>query len=309
MAEPSGLAEEFERLRPELTHFSYTMIGSLSEAEDIVQEAWLRLERTLARGEAIRDLKAWLTRVVARLSLDAYRVAQRRRRETYIGEWLPEPLVKEAAFSEQGWSVDPADRVTLDDSVTMALLVVLETLSPAERAAFVMHDVFGMPFAELAELLGRSEQSVRQLASRARRRVEEGTPRFPVTPQQHQSVVAAFATAAGNGDIEGLLEVLDPEVVFRSDGGGHVAATGKPLQGADRVARALLALDRARRRAGRSLRGAPVWVNGSLGLVLDDEISLSVYSFTLDQGRITAIDVVRNPEKLSDVPLPSETID
>lgn len=308
MAESTAMVGEFERLRPELIRLAYTMIGSLTDAEDIVQEAWLRLERTTARADEIRDLKAWLTRVVARLSLDAYRAAQRRRRETYIGEWLPEPWVQEAAISEAGEFLDPADRITLDDSVRMALLVVLETLSPAERSAFVLHDVFGMPFADLAELLGRNEQSVRQLASRARRRVEEGTPRFPASREQHQTVVAAFATAAQNGDIEGLIELLDPDVVFRSDGGGVVSAAGKPIQGADRVARTILGLDRARLRAGRSLSGAPAWVNGSLGLILDDEICLSVYSFTIDQGRITAIDVVRNPEKLSDVPSPANLV-
>jgi RNA polymerase sigma-70 factor, ECF subfamily len=285
----------FERLRPQLLRVAYGTLGSLSEAEEIVQEAWLRLER--ADTAEVEDLRAWLTTVVARLSLDALRAA-RRQREDYVGQWLPEPLVEGLAGEE------PGERVTLDESVAIALLVVLERLSPAERTAFLLHDVFAMPFEEVAEVVGRSPAAVRQLAVRARRRVDEGRPRFPASSEEHERIVVAFIEACGMGDVDRLLEVLDPAVVFRSDGGGRVPASRFPLEGAERVARALLSLERKRQRAGHEMRGAPGIVNGQLGFVYCEGETLNVLSLTTDGGRIVALDVVRNPDKLRHVRLP-----
>lgn len=288
----TDLASAFEAERPRLTRVAYGILGSISEAEDVVQEAWLRLERTDA-GE-IEDLRAWLTTVVGRLALDALGSA-RRRRESYVGEWLPEPLVAESE-----------DEETLDQKISTALLVVLERLSPAERGAFLLHDVFDLPFDEVAEVVGRSPAAVRQLASRARRHVEAGRPRFPASRQEQERITVAFAMAWREGDLEGLVALLDPDAVFRSDGGGRVPAAGKPLHGAERIARVLVGLGRANTRQGRAVRGALAEVNGAPGLVLDDGTVLSVVSLMVDGGRIKAIDIVRNPEKLGHVEAPPQ---
>jgi RNA polymerase sigma-70 factor (ECF subfamily) len=261
------------------------MLGSLAEAEDVVQEAWLRLGR-VDRDE-IDDLRAWLTTVVGRLALDALGSA-RARRESYVGEWLPEPLVAE--YEED----DP----TLDEAVSTALLVVLERLSPAERTAFLLHDVFELPFDKVGEVVGRSPAAVRRLAARARAHVEEGKPRFPADAEEEERIVIAFALAWQEGDHEALLGVLDPDAVLRADGGGKANAAGKPLLGADRIARALLALRRASERRGRERAGRLARVNGSPGLVIVEQDGTSVISLTIDAGRITAVDIVRNPEKL-----------
>ncbi|MGC1852090.1 MAG: sigma-70 family RNA polymerase sigma factor [Solirubrobacterales bacterium] len=289
------LAASFEQLRAHLLRVAYGTLGSLSEAEDVVQEAWLRLQR--ADSGQIESLRAWLTTVVARLSLDALQAA-RRRREDYVGQWLPEPLVERLDGEEN------AECVNLDESVATALLVVLERLSPAERMAFLLHDVFAMPFEEVAEVVGRSPAAVRQLAVRARHHVEAKRPRFPASAEEQERIVIAFTGACQEGDLEGLLQLLDPSVVFRSDGGGHVPAARFPLEGGERVARALLALDRKRRRAGREIRGVAGRVNGLPGLVYHEGETLNVLSFTIDAGRIVALDVVRNPDKLRHVRLP-----
>jgi RNA polymerase sigma-70 factor, ECF subfamily len=283
-----ALTQMFEAQRPRLVRVAYATVGSMAEAEDCVQEAWLRLRR-VEDPAAIRDLPAWLTTTVSRLALDALNRAQVRR-ERYVGPWLPEPLVEDAA------APDPADRVTLDESVSMALLVVLERLSPAERTSFLLHDVFGMSFAEIAGVVGRSPAAVRQLAARARQHVEDGRPRFPPTQAEQRELVAAFAAACAEGDLERLVALLDPGVVWRGDGGGKVAAH-HGAQGAPQVAEIMLLMAR------RPPRGVGmVTVNGAPGLVLRDADGvLSVISFTVDGGRITAIDVVRNPDKLSGV--------
>jgi RNA polymerase sigma-70 factor (ECF subfamily) len=284
----ADLAAEFEALRPQLTRVAYGMLGSLAEAEDIVQEAWLRLGR--ADRDAIDDLRAWLTTVVGRLALDALGSA-RRRRESYVGEWLPEPLVEEYGEAD-------GDDPTLDEAVSTALLVVLERLSPAERTAFLLHDVFDLPFDKVADVVGRSPAAVRQLAARGRAHVEAGQPRFPADPGEEGRLVAAFALAWQEGDHEALLGVLDPDAVMRSDGGGKVKTAGKPLLGADRIARALLGLRRAAERRGRETEGRLARINGAVGLILVDEEATSVVSLTIDAGQITAVDIVRNPEKL-----------
>jgi RNA polymerase sigma-70 factor, ECF subfamily len=281
----NDLAERFEALRPQLTRVAYGMLGSLAEAEDIVQEAWLRLTR--ADPTEIDDLRAWLTTVVGRLALDALGSA-RRRRESYPGEWLPEPVVEEME----------GDDPTLDEAVSTALLVVLERLSPAERTAFLLHDVFDLPFEKVAAIVGRSPAAVRRLAARARAHVEDGKPRFPADPDEELRLVAAFAVAWQEGDHEALLGVLDPDAIFRADGGGIVNSAGKPLAGADRIARALLGLRRSAARRGVEVDGRLARVNGAAGLVLVESDATSVVSLTIDAGRIVAVDIVRNPEKL-----------
>ena len=290
-ADGDTLSRAFEAHRPRLLRVAYATVGSVSEAEDCVQEAWLRLQ---AQDPAsIRDLGAWLTTTVSRLAYDALGSA-RARRERYVGPWLPEPLVEGLADD------DPADRVTLDESVSMALLVVLERLSPAERTAFLLHDVFGLAFEEVAGVVGRTPAAVRQLASRARRHVEDGRPRFPPTLAQQRRLVAAFADACEGGDMERLVALLDPGVVWRADGGGKVSAAHPATPGARNAARWLLALAR---RPPRSLRMA--MVNGAPGLVMrDGDGVLTVIAFTIDAGRITAMDVMRNPDKLTTVPDP-----
>ncbi len=283
------LARSFEANRPRLLRVAYTMTGSLADAEDCVQEAWLRL-RGLADPGTVRDLAAWLTTTVSRLALDALGSA-RARREQYVGTWLPEPLVETRDY-------DPADRVTLDESVSMALLVVLEQLSPAERTAFVLHDVFSMPFPEIAEVVGRSPAAVRQLASRARRHVEGTRPRLPATGAEQRELVDAFMAACRQGDLPGLIALLDPDVVLRSDGGGKVSTLPKIVHGAGRVAHALVHYGRA---AYFQVHTADV--NGAPGVAVRHEDGvLTVIAFTVDAGRITAIDGVRNPDKLTRVP-------
>jgi RNA polymerase sigma-70 factor (ECF subfamily) len=283
------LAQAFEAQRPRLLRVAYATTGSLAEAEDCVQEAWLRLLRVPDPG-SIRDLGAWLTTAVSRLALDALGSA-RARRERYVGPWLPEPLVEDLD------GTDPADRVTLDESVSMALLVVLERLSPAERTSFLLHDVFGMSFTEVAGVVGRSPAAVRQLASRARQHVDGGRPRFPPTPAQQEELVAAFVAACAGGDLEGLVTLLDPDVLWRADGGGKVTAARRVGRGPDEVVRWLRGF---MRQPPTLVRMASV--NGGPGLIVRDGGGvLNVVAFTIDRGRITALDVVRNPDKLTAV--------
>jgi len=286
-AEEDRLIDEFEDLRPYLLRVAYSHLGSLSEAEDVVQEAWVRLQGV--DRSAIRNLRAWLTTVVSRLALDTLTSA-RARRERYVGPWLPEPIVDTGELGE-----DPAGRIDLDESVSMALLVVLESLSPAERSAFLLHDVFGYSFSEVADVVGRTPEATRQLASRARHAVEARRPRYPAALDQQREVISAFHAAAEEGDLASLLELLDPDVTFRSDGGGVVSAARKVISGAERVARIIT---RMRGHYGHAFRITPVTVNGAPGLILDTGGSPSVIAFTIDHDRITEIDAVRNPEKL-----------
>jgi RNA polymerase sigma-70 factor, ECF subfamily len=279
-------AQHFAEARPRLLRLAYSQLGDLGEAEDVVQEAWLRLERT--GEEHIDDLDGWLTTVVGRLALDTLRSA-RVRREAYVGPWLPEPLVASPAE-------DPADRVTLDESVSYALLALLEQLSPAERTAFVLHDVFDVPFGEVAEVVGRTPEAVRQLASRARRHVADKRPRFEASPDEHERAVYAFAQAVTEGDLDGLVAVLDPDIVWTSDGGGRAIASRRPIEGAERVARAWIAMHR---KAPDEASATLIDLNGRLGLLIAaGDGDRSAVSFLVEGGRITRIDVVRNPEKL-----------
>ncbi len=275
-------AAVLEELRPRLIGVAYGLLGSLAEAEDVVQEAWIRLQRS--DRESIRDLTGWLVTTTSRLALDVLQSA-RSRRETYIGSWLPEPVET---------APDPADSISLADSLSWAMLVVLETLSPAERAAFVLHDVFGLPFDEIAQTLGRAPAACRKLASRAREHVHARQPRFDVDPEAHRQVVAAFGRATASGDLEGLLGLLAPDAVFTSDGGGVVQALPRPIHGALEIARFLAGIG-----AGSpGLTMQPGAVNGSPALlVFQDGRITTVLALGIREGRIATVDAIRNPHK------------
>ena len=254
--------EKFERQRQHLHSVAYRMLGSATEAEDAVQEAWLRLSRS--DTATVDNLAAWLTTVVARVSLDMLR-SRRARREDYVA--LPEPIVT----IENG----PEDEAVLADSVGLALLVVLDTLTPAERLAFVLHDMFGVAFDEIAAILDRSEAATRQLASRARRRVRGATPRTDPDLREQRRVIDAFLAAARAGDFEGLIKVLDPDVVFRADRGP--AAEGLPVTGAAEVAETILA-----RGARFAPHARPAIVNGNAGvIVVPGRKPIAVVSFSV----------------------------
>jgi RNA polymerase sigma-70 factor (ECF subfamily) len=275
--------EEFERHRRHLQAVAYRMLGSASEAEDAVQEAWFRLAR--ADTDAVANLGGWLTTVVARVCLDLLR-ARRARQEDYVGSWLPEPVV----VVENG----PEDEALLADSVGLALLVVLDTLTPAERLAFVLHDMFGMPFDEIAPIVDRSEAATRQLASRARRRVRGATLASDPDLREQRRVIDAFLAASRAGDFEALLEVLDPEVVFRLDAGGVAPRARPPVEGAEAVAAQIL-----ERGMPFAPYARPAIVNGNAGvIVIPREKPVAVVGFAVVQGRIAEIDVIADPAKL-----------
>jgi len=289
MSRQTELATAYDRARPRLVRVAYAVLGSRHEAEDVVSEAWLRLVAADA-SDPIRDVDAWATVAVARAALDSLRSA-RSRREVYVGPWLPEPVVSADV------PVDPADRVTLDETVSYALLVVLESLTPAERTSWVLHDVFAMPFHEIAGVVGRSQSAVRQLAARARAHLETQQPRLDVDRAEHDETVTAFLSAAAGGDLEALLATLDPDVVLTSDGGGQVSSARKPVYGADRVARFVLGIGT---RLAPDEAIAVVIVNGATGIgVLRGQELTTVVSLTVVAGRITRVDLVRAPEKLS----------
>jgi RNA polymerase sigma-70 factor (ECF subfamily) len=276
--------EEFERHRAHLQSVAYRMLGSATEAEDAVQEAWLRLNRS--DTETVANLGGWLTTVVARVCLDMLRT-RRSRQEEYAGTWLPEPIVS----VEDG----PEEEALLADSVGLALLVVLDTLTPPERLAFVLHDMFAVPFEEIATILGRSEAATRQLASRARRRVRGATPNSDPDLREQRRVVDAFLAASRAGDFEALLEVLDPDVVFRADTGRR--GDREPIVGAENVARRVLA-----RGARLAPHARPAIVNGNAGvIVVPGTMPTAVIGFTIEGGRVIEIDVIASPATLAHV--------
>lgn len=292
---PVDTAELVDRERWRLFGVAYRLLGTMADAEDAVQETFLRWEQ--ADRAAVQNPGGWLTAVITRHCLDQLGSA-RARREAYVGPWLPEPLV-EVGDPMAG---DPAERVTLDESVSMAMLVVLETLSPAERAVFVLHDVFGLSFEEVGSMVGRTPVACRQLASRARRHVEERRPRFDPDAAEQRRVVAAFLDACARGDLDALLPLLDPSVVLRADGGARVRAARRPVAGPVAVARVLLAgLTWYPGLAGRLLA-----VNGGTGalVTLGGEV-LGVVGVTVAGGRITEVDLVVNPDKLGRVHVPT----
>ncbi|MEW2551644.1 RNA polymerase sigma factor SigJ [Streptomyces zhihengii] len=281
-AAPDVLAERFEEHRPQLRAVAYRMLGSLSEADDAVQEAWLRLSRS--DSDRVANLGGWLTTVVGRVCLDMLRTRVSRR-EQPLAPHLPEPVVG------TGDTVDPEHEALLADSVGLALLVVLETLTPAERLAFVLHDMFAVPFDEIAPLVDRTPAAARQLASRARRRVRGGAPVPDPDLGRQRQVVEAFLSAARDGDIDGLVAVLDPDVVARSDGGAPHPVS---VVGAETVAR------RAASFADPSRTVRPALVNGAAGLVTTvGGVPVGVLAFTVRDGRIAAIDSVTRPERLA----------
>jgi len=266
---------------------SYEMLGSAQDAEDVVQETWLRWD---AIGEearaAVRDPRAFLVRMVTRKALDRLRSAARRREE-YVGEWLPEPLLT---------APDVADDVELAESVSFAMLTVLETLTPTERAVFVLREVFDMPYGEIAEVIGKSVAAVRQIGHRAREHVAARRPRMEVSRGEQQEVVERFLAAVTDGDLQGLLDVLAPDVVLVADGGGVVQAVVNPVVGAKKVANLL-------RPFSRLAPGAeilPLLLNGGAGarIVGTDDGYDTAISFVVDGGRISRIYAVRNPAKL-----------
>jgi RNA polymerase sigma factor (sigma-70 family) len=282
VSEREWLAERFEEQRAHLGAVAYRMLGSFSDADDAVQEAWLRLSRTNAA--AIENLGGWLTTVVARICLNMLK-ARKSRREDPVGVHVPDPVVS----SEDG--LDPEQEALLADSVGLALLVVLETLEPAERLAFVLHDMFAVPFDEIAPIVGRSPVAARQLASRARRRVQSVAPVPDADLTTQREVVEAFLAAARDGDFDALVAVLDPDVVLRADAGALPA--GGEVRGAEAVARGTLEFSRL------GLDVLPALINGAVGLVSTrGGKPFSVVGFTVRGGKITELDILADPERL-----------
>ncbi|HSC74473.1 MAG TPA: RNA polymerase sigma factor SigJ [Gaiellaceae bacterium] len=288
MRDRDFLAERFEVERPQLRRIAYRMLGTLDEADDAVQEAWLRLNRT--DDGAVENLGAWLTTVVSRVCLDMLR-SRRSRREEFVGSWMPEPIV----------AIDgaptPEDEALIADGVGLALYIVLETLAPAERLAFVLHDMFAMPFDEIAPIVGRSPEAARQLASRARRRVQGASPAPDVELAEQQKVVEAFLSAAREGNFDALLELLDPGVTLRVDAGPGSPLAQEALVGADTV------LAEARRWSALAPYSRPAIVNGVAGAVVERRGGglFAVVAVTVVHGRITALDFVLDPTKLARV--------
>jgi RNA polymerase sigma factor (sigma-70 family) len=284
------LTQEFEANRTHLRAVAYRMLGSVSEADDAVQESWLRLNRS--ETAEIENLGGWLTTVVARVSLDMLR-SRKSRREEPLGPHVPEPIVSR----EDG--VDPEHEALLADSVGLALIVVLETLDPAERLAFVLHDMFAVPFEEIAPIVDRSPAATRQLASRARRRVRGATPAPDPDLARQREVVDAFLAAARAGDFEALVELLDPDIVLRVDRGALRAGASREIRGARAVA------EQARRGAASVARFArPALVNGAAGLVVAPRgRPVAVAGFTVRDGRIAEIDVLADPARVRELDL------
>ena len=280
------LAQRFEENRTRLRAVAYQMLGSLSDADDAVQEAWLRLTRSDATS--IENLGGWLTTVTARVCLDMLR-SRRVRQEEPLGVHVPDPIVSRKD------EINPEHEVLLADSVGLALLVVLETLAPAERLAFVLHDIFDVPFEEIAPVVGRSPAAARQLASRARRRVQGAAPVPDADLTRQREVVDVFLAAARDGDFEALLAVLDPDVVLRADRGAAPGGVSRVVRGARAVAAGALSF--ARRRAGSA---RPALVNGAAGVVAfaPDGRPFSVVGFTVRRGKIVEIDILADPERL-----------
>jgi RNA polymerase sigma-70 factor (ECF subfamily) len=287
MSDQQWLAERFEQQRPRLRAVAYRILGSLSEADDAVQDAWLRVSRADA-GE-VENLRAWLTTIVARVALNMLR-SRHTRREQPLDSHVPDPVVDPAD------GTDPAHEALLADSIGLALLVVLETLSPSERLAFVLHDMFAVPFEQIAPIIERSPEATRQLASRARRRVRSTAPTPDASRTEQWKVVDAFLAAARNGDFEALVAVLDPDVVLRADGG--VTGLSHRAQGAEAVASQAAMWSRA----GLTIRRA--LVNGAAGLVSErDGKPFSVGAFTIKDGKIVELDFLVDPERLAQLDL------
>jgi RNA polymerase sigma-70 factor (TIGR02957 family) len=280
-----------EELRPRSFAIAYRMLGSVAEAEDVVQEALLRVNTALEEGERLDSPRAYVATITTRLAIDELRSA-RARRETYVGEWLPEPVVVDTRE-------DPARQAEMADSLSLAFLVLLESLSPEQRAALLLHDVFDYDYGEIAEIIGKSEANARQLAVRARRHVDDGKPRFEASKEKRDELAGRFFAAAKEGDMDSLKALLSEDVVLKGDGGGKAPALARSLHGRDRVARTVGAWSRTGwRLPGLSIR--PVEVNGQPGaLFLDGEGAvISAMALDIAEGQIQGISSVVNPDKL-----------
>ena len=286
--------ELLEELRPAAFAIAYRMLGSVAEAEDVVQESLLRLHTALEKGERIESPRAYVATIATRQAIDVLRSA-RVRREAYVGEWLPEPIVSEAPPD------DPARHAEMADSLSLAFLVLLESLSPEQRAVFLLHDVFDYGYGEVAEIVGKSEDNARQLASRARRHVEEQKPRFEASREQREELAHRFFAAAQDGDVAALAALLADDVVLHGDGGGKAPALARALFGSRRVARTLAAwFGQARKVPEPEVR--EVEVNGQPGAVLMAAGGVvSVMALDIADGRIQGIRSVVNPDKLQHV--------
>jgi RNA polymerase sigma-70 factor (TIGR02957 family) len=281
-----------DELRPVSFAIAYRMLGSVSDAEDIVQETLLRLHRALDEGRQIRSPRAFVATVTTRLAINELRSA-RARREQYVGEWLPEPIITDGG-------ADPAQHAEMADSLSLAMLVLLERLSPEQRAVLLLHDVFDYDHAQIAEIIGKSQDNVRQLATRARRHVEQRRPRFQTTREQREELARRFFQAAEQGDLTGLEALLAHDVALTGDGGGRVPALARTLRGRTRVARTLGNWIRVGARLPSvSLR--PVEVNGGAGAVYLDaqQRLIAVVALDIAGGQITSISAIVNPEKLT----------
>lgn len=277
---PDGITAQFEAQRPRLLRLAYRMLGSFAEAEDVVQTAWLRWREI--DGASIQTPSAYLTRIVTRLCLDVMK-SSRSRRETYLGPWLPEPLVEEPE----------AER----DDLTLTLMLALERLSPLERAAFLLHDVFGVPLNEVAATLGRDPPAVRQLAVRARGHVRSARPRYPVGREEGERLAQAFFTASNSGDVDTLRTILARDAVLRSDGGGKVLAFPRPIRGLERLVRLYAGLRRKLTTPALYIRTTQV--DGLPGYLSEERDGVfQATAFAIEGGRITDIFVTRNPDKL-----------
>jgi RNA polymerase sigma-70 factor, ECF subfamily len=284
-------ADEFEELRPLLFSIAYRILGSVSEAEDAVQETWLRYH---ASSTVPLSLKSFLAAVVTRVSIDVLRSA-RVRRESYVGQWLPEPLLTDDATTAYP---DPEHAVELADSLSMAALLLLERLTPEQRAVFVLHDVFAFPFGEIAEVVGKSEAACRQLASRARKLMDDGRPRFDVDRREREELAARFFDAVTAGDVDELRDLLAADVAVYGDGGGNAPQWMRVVVGVDNVARMFAGL--GQRFAGTGLQVERREVNGQPGAVLRDSDGRVINVMTLDvlEGQVQVIRSVINPDKL-----------
>jgi RNA polymerase sigma factor (sigma-70 family) len=283
---PDLAAGQFEAHRPRLVRLAYRMLGSMAEAEDMAQEAWLRWQR--AEQSEVRVPAAYLNRTVTRLCLDTMKSA-RTRRESYVGEWLPEPIV------------EPADEAMQRDELTLTLMLALERLSPLERAAFLLHDVFGVALDEIAETLDRDAAAVRQLAARARKHVRAARPRYPVEKAEGERIAQAFFEASASGDVAALRATLAETVVLKSDGGGKVLAFINPIVGVERVLRLLSGLHR-KYATQPVMLGRATWIDGLPGYISHDRGNvLQTTALAIESQRITAIYITRNPDKLEHI--------
>jgi RNA polymerase sigma-70 factor (TIGR02957 family) len=288
-------AVDYMEFRPLMFSIAYRMTGSVSDAEDIVQEAYLRLTLALRDGAQVTSPKAYLATITTRLAISHLRSA-RVRREAYVGAWLPEPLVTDELAPAT--VPDPAERAEMSDSLSMAFLVLLESLTPTERAVFLLREVFGYEYAEIADITGKSEPNCRQIFTRARQHIDEGKPRFEASREQRDEVARRFFEAAGGGDLNGLLELLAPDVVTIGDGGGKGQALREPMHGPERVARFLLGLYRRAEKEGTY--AVPALVNGQPGAVVYDAEGrvASVFALDIADGLVQAVRSVVNPDKL-----------